>query len=661
MSHITNVQWGLPRTCPHAMSSGHRRHLRHRHEHDLFTAGSILNTVVTGGDQWSAENRIVCNTASMDNASVPGDTQYLTLGVGETIITSQEKRDMIKNVVISYKGERAVEELRRLVLDVDDLRVALELFVAKRSVKGVRGVESLAIDMDALHETNCRSTEFWFALISAYGRLGRLNSVSRCFKLARSHKKWFGMEEDVKHTNQFLHALHSDTKTLFIRARQLMQEGTIMDTVSFNVLLKSCMREGDTKRAKMVLSWMREHRVRPDSVSYSTLIKIFSYSNNFDGVLYVMDLMDINGFVYTDDVVSNLLIACGNACQHDTALMIWRDVKSTKPPGMCLYEAMMISCNQASQGDRSLELLDEIKESGLVPSVKAYNLALSACRAQPGKRARHLDLINAINILSEMKVRGLDLDQFTYGQLFEICAEAGQGQIASWLKMSMETDGVKPNVVINTSLMKALIRGNMVEDAMGIFKKMIWGPSRSKPTGATYRTLAKELREKGYVIEALQIYTAMRKAKFAPNNIEFQKLISAAAERAFSQGDAQLQSKVAELCRVTSLSTLDLHGTSRFEARAAVLCVLGMIATEYRTRKKMPGPLTIIVGRGGHSSGNEPILPGVVRRMLVDELRVQLHEDPTEDFQELQPISKMEGRIVIPGSVLIQWLQGHNK
>lgn len=575
----------------------------------------------------------------------------------------EQRREVIKNVVASNKGERALDELGRLLLSIDDLSFALDMFVSKRSVKGVRGVESLAMEMGVLRDrAESRALDVWFRLISAYGRLGRLNSVARCFKLARSHGKWVGTEEDVVHTNQFLHAMHSDTKKLFVRARQLMQSGTFMDTVSFNVLLKSCMREGDTKRANMVLSWMREYRVRPDSTSYSTLIKIFSYSNNFDGVLYVMDLMEINGFVYTDDVCSNLLIACGNACQHDTALMIWRDIKSnqtTKHVSMALYEAMMISCNQASQGDRSLELLDEIKECGMVPSVKAYNLALSACRAQPGKRARHLDLIHAINIVSEMRVRGVELDQFTYGQLFEICAEAGQGQIASWLQMSMTTAGVKPNVIINTSLMKALIRGNMVEDAMEIFTKMIWGPASSKPTGATYRTLAKELREKGYVIEALQIYTSMRKAKFAPNNIEFQKLISAAAERAFSQRDAQLQSKVAELCRVTSLSTLDLHGTSRYEARAAVLCVLGMIATEFRTRQKQPGPLTIIVGRGGHSSGNEPVLPGVVRSMLVDELRVRLVEDDTEHFEELQPISKMEGRIVIPGSILLQWLQGN--
>jgi len=356
----------------------------------------------------SMENsRVLCRTASMDNVSVPSDQSLNLESNSETAMAVDEKRDMIKNVISSCKGERAIDELRRLMPDFDDLRLALELFVSKRSVKGVRGVESLAVEIGALHDKDGPGVDLWFALVSAYGRLGRLNSVSRCFKHARVHGKWFGREEDVSHTNQFLHALHSDTKKLFIRSRQLMQEGAVMDIVSFNVLLKSCMREGDTKRAKLVLSWMREHRVRPDSISYSTLIKVFSYSNNFDGVLYVMDLMDINGFEYTDDVCSNLLIACGNACQHDTALMIWRDIKSSRVPEMSLYEAMMISCNQASQGDRSLELLDEIKEHGLVPSVKAYNLALSACRAQPGKRARHLDLINAINLLSEMKVRGL--------------------------------------------------------------------------------------------------------------------------------------------------------------------------------------------------------------------------------------------------------------
>ena len=574
---------------------------------------------------------------------------------------------IIREIVRMNKAEKALAALHGVVDDFWDLRLALDEFVAKRSVKGVRGVEQLAIDMGVFgsgqavdQSVDQSSVSLWFSLIHAYGQLTRLNSVSRCFKLARAAGAWVGSEQDVKHTNKFLHALHSDIRKVFVRARQMMDDGTVLDATSFNVLLKACMKEGDTKRAKMVLAWMQEQRVRPDGISYSTLIKAFSYSNNFDGVLYVYDLMEINGFSMTDDVRGNMLIACGAACQHDTALMIWRDrINESKdgalPIPMSLFESMMISCNQASQGDRSLEVLDEIKERGLVPSVKAYNLALSACRAQPGKRARPSDLINAINIFSEMKVRGLAVDRYTYGQLFEITAEANQGQIASWLKASMDIDGVKPNVVINTSLMKALIRSRMVDDAIGIFQKMIWGPASAKPTGATYRTLAKELREQGFLREALHIYTAMRKANFAPNNIEFQKLISAAAETAFSQRDEGLQHDVAELCRVTSLSTLDLHGTSRYEARAAVLCVLGMIATEYRASGKQPAPLTVIVGRGGHSS-SEPVLPGVVKKIL-DELKVEVDENEFAGI-ELQPLALSEGRIVISGRTLLQWVSG---
>ena len=618
---------------------------------------------------------------------------------------AQPARAAIIHIVRTNKADQALRMLREVVEDFGDLRVALDEFVARRSVRGVKGVEQMAQDMgvpDRLHgghggdakssETQSNiegsprgqttdwddprdpwtqravdGTSLWFALIAAYGHLNRLKSASRCFKLARKTGAWRGTDGDVRHTNRFLHALHSDIKTVFVRARQMMDDSVVLDTTSFNVLLKACMKEGDTKRAKMVLAWMQEQRVRPDGISYSTLIKTFSYSSNFDGVLYVYDLMDINGFEMTDEVRGNLLIACGVACQHDTALMIWRDrVKQAngdsgrdpKPIPMSLYESMIISCNQASQGDRSLEVLDEIKERGLVPSVKAYNLALSACRAQPGKRARPLDLINAVNIFSEMKVRGLDVDGYTYGQLFEIAAEANQGPIASWLKSSMETDNVKPNVVINTSLMKALIRSGMVEEAIAIFKKMIWGPSSSKPTGATYRTLAKELREQGSVREALQIYTAMRKANFAPNNIEFQKLISAAAETAFSQKDSLLQAEVADLCRVTSLSILDLHGTSRYEARAAVLCVLGMIATEYRSSGKQPSPLSIIVGRGEHST-SEPVLPGVVKKCL-DELQVRAIDDDERlaEFEELQPLAMSEGRIVISGRALHNWLGG---
>jgi pentatricopeptide repeat protein len=296
-----------------------------------------------------------------------------------------------------------------------------------------------------------------------------------------------------------------------------------------------------------------------------------------------------------------------------------------------------------------------MKSNGVSPSVKAYNLALSACRAQPGRRARPVDLINAMNIFSEMKTRHLSLDQFTYGQLIEICAESSQGQMASWLHRAMEVEGVKANAIVYTSFIKALIRSDMIDDAMEKFRLMVWGPARLKPTGATFRTLAKELRERGHIREALQIYASMRKAKFAPNNIEFQKLIAAAAEAAFSQGDAGLQTDVAELCGVSSMANLDLHGRSRYEARAAVLCVLGMIATEYKASKREPETLVIIVGRGGHSIGNEPILPNVVLKMLTEELRLPLLNDQDKHQIETQMIE--DGRIIVDASVLTSWLQ----
>lgn len=569
--------------------------------------------------------------------------------------TSQED---VRSVLASGKSDEALQMMKGMSTSIDDLRYALQRFVAKRSVKGIRGIEEMAIQLGAPGKQEPKAVELWFDVIAAYGRMGKLKEASRCFKAARVCGAWTGEEKDIVLTNKFLHALHSDIKLAFIRARQFLNEGIYVDVSFFNVLLKSCMRQGDTRRARLVLAWMMEQRTHPDNISYSTLVKTFSYAGNFDGVLYVIDLMDINGYKPSDEVFSNLLIACGNAGQHDTAWMIWKNIvrsRGEKNIPVSLYEAMILSCNSASQGDRSLEILDLMKSSGIPPSVKAYNLALSACRAQPGRRARPVDLINAMNIFSEMKTRNLSLDQFTYGQLIEICAESSQGQMASWLHRAMEVDGVKANAIIYTSLIKAFIRSDMVSDAMEMFRVMVWGPARLKPTGATFRTLAKELRERGCIREALQIYSSMRRAKFAPNNIEFQKLIAAAAEAAFSQGDAGLQNDVAELCGVSSMSNLDLHGRSRYEGRAAVLCVLGMISMEYKATKQEPETLIIIVGRGGHSKGNEPVLPNVVLKMLTEELRLPLLNDHDKDHVEKK--MQEDGRIIVDASVLMNWLQ----
>ncbi|KAL4543686.1 hypothetical protein Ndes2437B_g01501 [Nannochloris sp. 'desiccata'] len=528
------------------------------------------------------------------------------------------------------------------------LAAAVLAFSAKKSVRGVASMERLAFKRRMLQGPD--SADLWFALVRAYGALERLDSVRKSFKAARDAGAW--SPQSTRHTNIYLNAIHMDIHLTFIRARQLMDAGAVVDTTTFNILLKACMRAKDGKRAGMAIKWMKSANVVPDTVTWSSLIKVRSYTDDFKGVLAIRDAMEKEGFEPTAGVWGSLLVACGAAQHHETALMMWREAKAalggpaSVPPN--LYNAMLTACNACGQGERTLSLLEEMKSAGVIPGVKSYNLAIKACEGQPGQRLRLEQLAIALKLYEEMRTCGMHPDLITYGTLIELCAEGRQGALARRLRDRMDEDGVKPNVVVMTSLLKALARAGLVEDCLETFGTMVWGPARVRPNRVTFRTLVRELRQAGALGAALRAYEGMRRAQHAPSNVEFQELIAAAAEAALAEGDPELQAQVASLCNISStLEILDLHGMSTLEARAAVLCMLSMLMTEYHDTGLPPLPLTIITGKGVHSESGQAVLPGTVYRLLSEELHMHVDAESSNN----------PGRLIIDPEILLRWVR----
>ena len=223
---------------------------------------------------------------------------------------------------------------------------------------------------------------------------------------------------------------------------------------------------------------------------------------------------------------------------------------------------------------------------------------------------------------------------------------------------------------------------------------------RVKPNQATFRTVIAALREQGELAEALRVYQGMRRL-YPADNSEFEGLTAVAgggggggwgaalrcagacvrsvvvrqeagllafafgghggptprptpatpptpplpaAERAFSSEDADLRSVVAAVCHITSSQSVDLHGMSVLEARAAVLCILAMLQQQYRDSGTIAHDVTIITGRGRGSEGGEPVVRNEVARLL-EALFLALPAPAPGDNA---------GRIVIPQQLLCE-------
>ncbi|KAI3438000.1 hypothetical protein D9Q98_000443 [Chlorella vulgaris] len=557
-------------------------------------------------------------------------------------------KELIVQLISSEGTAAALQMLPMLTSSCRMCSAAIKALKERRNLKGVRAVLQHARDTGVAAGVDGRGV--WRAAIVAFGALRRPQEARQAFVSMRAAAAW--TVEDTETVNLLLNALAHSIELQFIRCKQLLNEGVVPDTSTFNCLLKACMLARDTRRAELALQWMAEAGVPANEVTFNTLIKVFSYSKDFERVLSVWRQMSATGFAPTARLWGSLLLACSAAGQLEQAGIVWWEMRQLHSQGLgdvlttdnvC---GMMTACNDAGQYERSLAAFEEARSLGVPMDTRAFNIALRACHT-PGKTPRQEQLLHAFALYDELKRSGLRPDTYTFATLFSLCAAAHQGHCALQLHNEMLELRVQENVVALTALIKA-VGGTpgMAEECHRLFRRMATGPARLKPNQATYRTMVGALREQGELAAALRVYESMRRLYPADNN-EFEWLLAVAAERALRAEDADLRAAVAAVCGITTSRKVDLHGMSVLEARAAVLCILALLQQQYRDRGTITHDAIIITGQGLGSAGGEPVVRQEVIRLL-EALLVQL---PPE------ALSANAGRIVIPQQLLCEAMQ----
>ena len=90
---------------------------------------------------------------------------------------------------------------------------------------------------------------------------------------------------------------------------------------------------------------------------------------------------------------------------------------------MITYNAAISACEKAKQCDKAMELLEEMRQKGMEPDVITYSEAISACeKAKQAERASEL--------FEEMKQKGLEADVVTDSAAMSAC-----GAFELWQKV----------------------------------------------------------------------------------------------------------------------------------------------------------------------------------------------------------------------------------
>ncbi|CAK9079503.1 Pentatricopeptide repeat-containing protein PFL1605w [Durusdinium trenchii] len=228
-------------------------------------------------------------------------------------------------------------------------------------------------------------------------------SVSNCNELIRAQALQGRMEEAVQtHDSMKLHGYEPDSETfvsLLLGAAQhgdaelarrfflKMREQLVSATPKvYAALIHAHVRAGDTASGYSLLRKMEDERVQPDVVVHTILI---------------------NGLVHEGRLET--------AWEEFHSIRTWKLIQ----PDEVLFTVMIKACAMASEAERALNLLDDLRISGLYPTDITYGELIRAMSSSQDHAKKAFDFYR------QMQAEDLPISSFVFEHLLRACAQLG--------------------------------------------------------------------------------------------------------------------------------------------------------------------------------------------------------------------------------------------
>ncbi|KAJ8449142.1 hypothetical protein Cgig2_004197 [Carnegiea gigantea] len=297
----------------------------------------------------------------------------------------------------------------------------------------------------------------------------------------------------VDHHRYYSHSLSSFNLAIDLAARLRDYDGLwiLVDRLksrrlgptprTFAIIIERYVAAGKPDKAVKIFLSMHKHGCPQDLNFFNTLLDILCKSKR---VKKAHNFLKVFRGKFRADVVSYSIIANG-----------WCLIKRT---------------------DKALEVLEEMVERGLSPTLSSYNAMLKGYfRAGQTREAWRFFL--------EMKRRKCDIDVVTYTTVIHGFGVAGEVDKARRLFDEMVREGVLPNVATYNALIQVLCKKDSVESAIDLFKEMVG--KGYVPNAMTYNLLIRGLCHVGEMDRASEYVGLMRNEGCEPNVQTYNLLI----------------------------------------------------------------------------------------------------------------------------------------
>lgn len=288
--------------------------------------------------------------------------------------------------------------------------------------------------------------------------------------------------------------------------------------VLYNVALKIFRSCKDLNGAEKLFGQMLERRIKPDNVTFSTIISCARHCNLPDKAVEWFEKMPSFGCEPDNVTYSVMIDAYGRAGNVDVALSLYDRARSGKwRLDAITFSTLIRIYGSSGNFDGCLNLYEEMKALGVKPNATVYNTLLDAMgRAKRPWQAK--------NIYREMVSKGIEPTWGTYAALIRAYGRARYGEDALAVYRDMKEKQLELTVVLYNTLLSTCADVGFTEEALEIFEYMKSSGACS-PDSWTFASMITIYSCSGQVKEAEATLTEMLEAGFEPNIFVLTSLI----------------------------------------------------------------------------------------------------------------------------------------
>lgn len=250
-------------------------------------------------------------------------------------------------------------------------------------------------------------------------------------------------------------------------ANEMIDNGIELDNITYSTIITCAKRCNLFDKALEWFERMYKTGLTPDMVTYSAVLDVYAKVMKVGEVMSLYERGRATGWIPDPVAFSVLCKVFGETGDYDGIRFVLAEMRSLGVKrNLVIYNTLVEATGKAGKPRLAKSFFEEMVESGLTPTERTLTALFRAYRKARWNR-------DALELWERIRSNGWPVDIFLCNTFLSICADAGLEEEAERLFEDMKhSERRRPDSVSYTAMLNVYGLGGKVDRAMELFEEM---------------------------------------------------------------------------------------------------------------------------------------------------------------------------------------------